>query len=99
MLRWTPYLYTIYTPWFSLGYGPDITTIIGVNPRGSDPRIRWFGPMLNPTARTRGYIYSMYIHPDPPDLRTPGVDGPTPYTPPEVISPHYTTLRDLLQGA
>ena len=55
--------------------------------------------MLNPTARTRGYIYSIYIHPDPPDLGTPGVDGSTPYTPPEVFPPYYITLRDTLQGA
>ena len=74
--------------------GPVITTITGLDPVGSDPRIRWFGPMLNPTARTRGYIYSIYIHP-----RTPGVDGSTPYTPPEVFPPYYITLRDTLQGA
>ena len=60
------------------------------------PEIGVFGPLLNPTARTRGYIYSIYIHPDPriPRSQDPGVDVSTPYTPPEVTSlTHYISLH------
>ena len=66
------------------------------------PEIGVFGPVLNPTARTRGYIYSIYIHPDPRDPETPGpgVDVSTPYNPPEVTTTsHYILPVILLQGS